>query len=377
MTERKRVAYLDSLRGIASFLVIVNHTNSYVFQAFAPGDSQWLLSIIWYYVSKMAVPLFVMLSGALLLPKMDSYRRTGQRILRMVATLIVFSYLYYVEEGLRLGGGWAHMLNIPGFLARIWTERITDSFWYLYFYIGLLAGLPLWQRMEKAMKPRDYGYMLALLLGVGTVWPLANHYVPGLALPEYTAITVPGLFIGLFFLGHLIHAHVQAKPWHIGAGLGLVAVSVAMSAGLTALEYTRVAPGEKYWFMDERTLPSLTIVLSAAGTMLAGKALSRRDPVDAPAQAQAMQAVQPIHTEGQPILYKENKIAALVGRCAFGVYLLQDMVIAKSQLKLFVPLSQSIPPFAAVLVWEIAVYAVCLGISWVLCKIPVVRKLVA
>ena len=77
----RRESWLDALRIVSAFLVIVNHTNSKVFQSLAPQDIQWWLSIGWYYVSKMAVPLFVMVSGACLLPRRDSaqQRKAGQR----------------------------------------------------------------------------------------------------------------------------------------------------------------------------------------------------------------------------------------------------------------------------------------------------------
>ena len=85
---KARAAFLDFLRILAAFLVIVNHTNSYVFKALTPADSQWHWSILWYYVSKTAVPLFIMISGACLLGKRDSYAKMGRRILRTLLALV-------------------------------------------------------------------------------------------------------------------------------------------------------------------------------------------------------------------------------------------------------------------------------------------------
>ena len=90
---KARAAFLDFLRILAAFLVIVNHTNSYVFKALTPADSQWHWSILWYYVSKTAVPIFIMISGACLLGKRDSYAKMGRRILRTVLALVLASYL--------------------------------------------------------------------------------------------------------------------------------------------------------------------------------------------------------------------------------------------------------------------------------------------
>ena len=72
---KKRESWLDALRITSAFLVIVNHTNSDVFQASSPEYATWWLSVAWYYLCKIAVPVFVMVSGAVLLPRQDSLRK--------------------------------------------------------------------------------------------------------------------------------------------------------------------------------------------------------------------------------------------------------------------------------------------------------------
>ena len=44
---KPRFAYMDLLRIVAVFLVIVNHTNSLVFKALTPARVTWWLSIAW------------------------------------------------------------------------------------------------------------------------------------------------------------------------------------------------------------------------------------------------------------------------------------------------------------------------------------------
>ena len=62
MIGRKRELWLDVLRILAAFLVIVNHTNSNIFIHSTPQHGEWWASISWYTISKIAVPLFVMLT---------------------------------------------------------------------------------------------------------------------------------------------------------------------------------------------------------------------------------------------------------------------------------------------------------------------------
>ncbi len=146
----RREGWLDALRVLAAFGVIVNHTNSKVFQALMPQDAQWWLSVGWYYVSKMAVPLFVMVSGACLLPRRDSPRRVLGRMARILGALLLFSYAYYLYDAWVYWGLWPRMADLGTFLRLVWTQQITDSFWYLTFYLALLAMLPFLQRLASA-----------------------------------------------------------------------------------------------------------------------------------------------------------------------------------------------------------------------------------
>ncbi|HPS81943.1 MAG TPA: acyltransferase family protein, partial [Candidatus Limiplasma sp.] len=120
-TATKRFAYLDFLRILAAFLVIVNHTNSLVFEKTAPSDPVWWLSVAWYYLSKIAVPLFVMVSGACLLPRQETYRKTWGRFLRVLLVLVIFSYAYYLVGVWETYWTWARAFDYQTFFASMWA----------------------------------------------------------------------------------------------------------------------------------------------------------------------------------------------------------------------------------------------------------------
>ncbi len=343
---RKRETWLDALRILSAFLVIVNHTNSALFKAHTPAQSEWWFSIAWYYVSKWAVPVFVMISGAVLLPKQDSLRKSFGRFLRILGVLFVFSYGYYLHDAWVNWGLWPRMIRLDLFVNLVWTQQITDGFWYLYFFMGLMLALPFLQRMASAMRRSDLLYLMGLCFGLDALWPLAVHYAPALALPEHLDVPMASGYIGLFFAGHWVRSQCRVtKAIRVGASAVLVA-SVAGSVALTYAEYISVASGEAYWFMDERTQPALLTVAGAVALMVLFK-----DAV------------------------KERRIWTELGGCAFGIYLVQDWLIAQTKMRLFFPLREAIPEVAAMLVWEAAVFAVCLGAAWIMKRIPGLKKL--
>ena len=352
LQEKQRFAYLDLLRIIAAFLVIVNHTNSLVFKALTPANATWWLSVLWYYVSKIAVPLFVMISGACLLQRRDTYRQAFGRFFRIVLALVVFSYFYYLLRVAQGGWSWDRALRLDQFFLTVWQGRITDSFWYLYFYAGMMVMLPLLQRLAGAMDRRDMRYLMAVSFGVYALWPLLAHYEPKLVLPEFFDLPLFSVYIGLFFAGHYLHtatARVR-KPWWVFVALLALAASVA----LTYWEFTRVKPGVKYWFMDERTEPSIFIIALSAAVML---------------------LVKTGYASRKPLSLKGENWLRNIGGCSFGIFLVQDALIAASRYTLFVPFSAQVNPFLAAILWELGVFAVALAIAWVIKRIPGLSRL--
>ena len=96
--KNQKTAYLELLRIIACFFVIVNHTNSGVFLSQTPDHKVWWISLTYFFMCKTAVPVFLMITGCLMLGKIDNYRKYITRIIRMVLVIVLFSFLYYVKS---------------------------------------------------------------------------------------------------------------------------------------------------------------------------------------------------------------------------------------------------------------------------------------
>jgi len=92
--KNNRIVYIELLRIVASFMVIVNHTISNLFLEWELSGT-WFLSIVYFYLSKPAVPLFLMITGYNLLHRKDSYGKYGKRIGGILLVLVVVSTFYY------------------------------------------------------------------------------------------------------------------------------------------------------------------------------------------------------------------------------------------------------------------------------------------
>lgn len=176
MKYNKRLLHLDMLRLLAIYLVIFNHTGERGYMLFANDmDSAWfILYLLCSVFCKVAVPIFFMISGALLLPKQETVGELfTKRILRMLVVLLLISIPYYI---------WLHRdqgLRLTSFLSYIYENSASTSLWYLYSYIALLLMMPFLRSMVRGLSPADYLYLIAGYLVIVGIVPCVEFCLWG------------------------------------------------------------------------------------------------------------------------------------------------------------------------------------------------------
>ena len=292
-----------------------------------------------------------MVSGAVLLNRQDSLQKCFARFARVLGALLVFSYGYYLYDAWVYWGLWPRMIDLGASLEKVWTQQITDGFWYLYFYMGLMLMLPLLQRLSCAMQGGDVLYLTAMCLGFGAFWPLIEHMAPALALPVHFDLPLFSTYIGLFFAGWWIRKLRAPKRRMQLMAAAAIVVCILLSLLLLRRGYTR---DTKYWmFMDDRMHPGFLIVAASIAFMILLRGLFDRE---------LSPRAQHVWTE--------------LGGCAFGVYLLQDLLIEWTEKSIYLPLSTHLTAFPAVILWEMAVFAAALVIAFILRRVPGLKKLI-
>lgn len=89
MTKSNRIVYMDVLRVIACFSVIMIHSSArYVVKDI--GSFNFWVGNIFDGLARIGVPLFIMISGALMLDK--NYQFSTQKIIKHIIRMIVFLF---------------------------------------------------------------------------------------------------------------------------------------------------------------------------------------------------------------------------------------------------------------------------------------------
>ena len=119
--KEKRV-YYEWIRLTACFFVIFNHLKGYVLFQNASGAKQ-LFYMVLSVITKINVPLFFMVSGALLLGKReDIFTVLKKRVSRICLVILLFSLGIYTECRLyALAQGRDY--EFTGYLKGVWMRR--------------------------------------------------------------------------------------------------------------------------------------------------------------------------------------------------------------------------------------------------------------
>lgn len=341
-TGSKKLPFLELLRILASFCVIINHTVPDVFLEAAPSPV-WFSGLFYFFASKIAVPLFLMISGYILLDRQDSYKTALLRFLKTCCSLILFSGIYY----------WVYCLygvvegpSVGAFLQMVLSGPITNAYWYLYMYLGLLLMMPFLQKLVSAMKKEDF-HVLFLCSGVlYGFWPLVIHYIPKLTYSGY--FSAPLFFgeIALLLLGcYLKRYSVPSPRWKRLSVLGFFGCCL-LNTVLTYFEYSRTG-GVDYLFLDY--YQNLPIVLEGLCAFYFVSTLSF----------------------GQ----RTAKRIVSLGCLTFGIYLLSDLFkncLNSPYLRISAKLGV---PMLTLLAYELLIFALAAAVTFVLKKLPGVKKL--
>ena len=340
---KDKTVWIELLRIIACFFVIVNHTNSQIFANTVPSPT-WFVSLTYFFVSKIAVPLFVMISGYLLLDREETYGKAYKRVACMLIVLTVFSLFYYIwlyrEERLLT-------IGIRDFLEMLFTGQIVDSYWYLYMYIGLLGMLPFLQKLVKGMQQKDFHVFFLWSFVIYGIWPILVHYASMFSWTEDFEMPLFTSYICMLFIGAYLKRYGKpSKKWKC-ISVAVVVVMLIFNVTATYCEYLFVTQHVSiYLFLDDRTL--FPIVISAAAVFY---------------------LIKDMRLEGWL-----GNVITIIGSCTFGMYLLSDYLV-ESLWYVFQNLCWYVHPFIAVIALEIVVFVVGFVVTCLLKKIPFLKAL--
>lgn len=201
--EKTKKLYLELLRIFAIFFVVYVHTGTDGAEHYQiAGDaffSYWL-SLVLACFAQVSVPLFFLISGAVLLQKEESLKTVlTRRVLRMLGVILVFgliqyAYFYYLNPEIGF--------SLFVYLKTVYTTPMITQYWYLYTYFSFLLILPFVRMLAASMKNVHFVYFFGLYFLLEGILPIVEYLWGN----GRIALSVPLFESALFFplMGYFI-----------------------------------------------------------------------------------------------------------------------------------------------------------------------------
>lgn len=257
MPDHAPLDRLDAARWLAAMAVVLLHSAALTLTNSAPyGGSAWMAANLYDSAARWCVPVFVMISGALLLDSrkpMDTRHFYGRRVARLCAPLLFWTLFYLFWHSLL---DWWNSGHVD---VSFWPRKVAQGepyyhLWYLYMVVGLYLFAPLVRALYVRSSVPARKMWLAGILGIAvldTIYRQFSGTRPGFFLTWFLP------YLGYFLAGRMLLDGELRIP---RPGLVLLASVLATAGGVYALSTPHTL---NVYFYDSFSITVLMMSLAA------------------------------------------------------------------------------------------------------------------
>lgn len=348
-----RNTYMDVIRILAAFGVIYIHSGDMGYNLYASTENIVLRFIYYLFavMTEISVPLFFMVSGALLLKKDEAITDIiKNRCLRIVVVLLVASLCHYVYNS---WVGIGDQVTIAGYLKGLLNNGFTGSLWFLYAYLMYLLILPFLRMLVRQMTSGQYIYLFVLcLIFKGVTEVLLQWSGSTLEIDIYESPVFDKIFIYPmmgYYIENVVGDNYDKKKYVVGNLL----IAIVTSLFVTWMSMNRNMARGEFTVYDKGLFKSML----TAAIAVAVYALVRHVVCE------------------MKISERMQRFLKVLGTNTFGVYLLERFV-RENILFVYFSTEKYVTRIGAALILVLFTFIICEGITVILKKIPIVKKFI-
>ncbi|MES2680568.1 MAG: acyltransferase family protein [Bacteroidota bacterium] len=247
--------YLHILRFSACFAVILLHySGSFTYRI---GIPTFNTGIQFFTITRWCVPVFLMVSGALLLDKyQEPLQFYKKRLLRILPPFLFWSAVYI---GFKL---FRHEIELNAVPQMLIAGGAEFHLWYVYMILGIILFLPFLTPWTEKKNKKS----ILLFLMIWIYWLVfSNQYGQAAVALDLTCF---GGYIGYLVLGYYLHI-LPSKKYHWMIGVGLFCIGLVYSY-YSSIELSYQL--KEFSGSNQRYL-SWNVLLMSAGVFLVAKQL--------------------------------------------------------------------------------------------------------
>lgn len=261
--------YASAMRFFAVLAVILLHSSANATaQCGELSMKVWQIAVSIDSSVRWCVPVFIMLSGALLLDpaRQDSLSHFfKKRFMRILIPLIFWSAFYFM---------WFHFFRGDAFSWNYVRDQIlvgmTDThLYFLYIILGLYFSTPFLRAYVREASHRDISALTAIFFMINSVSLLANNV-------SFNAFTRFYPYISYFLAGYLLRAWKPEKKIYVTAAC--IFLSITVYIAVKANHLCLSGQKDKIELYFEHFFPAIILQSLSAFILLRLLAFGRKPP---------------------------------------------------------------------------------------------------
>lgn len=264
--NKDRLIGLDLLKIVSAFMIAVIHASSGVFNNHELGSLVWKEGLVLNAVTRFAVPVFLMISGALLLGRKISLEKAIRKAIIAGIALFVWSFAFILTKKIL----WNDGNVIHDTLMIFFNKRVSGHLWYGYLLIWIYLFSPILNIMYESLsnKMRIYFIILGLLIP-SAIDSVIYYFSLDVQILQNSFFIYMNLgYISVLFMGRMIYENKERISLILGgisSVIGLL-LTILLTEGIS-----RRLGTSTHTFFSELEIGN---VMYAFGIMLLGCKLS-------------------------------------------------------------------------------------------------------
>lgn len=197
----KKIDYnLEVLRVVACVFVVLIHISNVYCRSFPEiSTASYVFSVIIDAISRMGVPIFFMISGALIIGSQVDIKKNLKRTLVFTMILFVWTVIYIVWNYFYIGRTYD--------FANFFYEPSKRHLWYLYALVGLYFAIPLIQTLFQNLSKELEKYFV-ITWAIYLIFIYVSRLI-GIKIKYGIPIIGFSYYLGLFIIGYLIKKYIN------------------------------------------------------------------------------------------------------------------------------------------------------------------------
>lgn len=197
---KERIIWIDAVKVAAIFSVLILHAASPMLYKLGKIDFPiWQIANIYDSLVRMAVPLFFMVSGALLLNQKEESLSTffSKRFVKVIIPLVAWSIIYILFRKYALNQN----IDISDHLFELFYKKQYFHLWFLYTLLGLYLFIPIFKVFVQHSSKTLQLYFLSLWMITVAIIPIINKF-SDITIPNY--LPMLSGHIGFLLIGYML-----------------------------------------------------------------------------------------------------------------------------------------------------------------------------